>query len=918
MKKPNMVFKPYVLVVVLFFSVIAQGQVDGDYQTLASGNWNGNSTWQVRSGGAWVNCVAGDYPGAAVGAGTVNILSGNTVTLTASPANPIGALTFAPGNIALSSVVFGGAWTLNISGAVTYTLPGANNNGDQTLSVGTGTLNCASVTMVTTTDNLRIQTLSLSTGNINVTGNVTMATATQNAITFTGAGTLNIGGGFTPGTGTFTPATGTVNYNGANQNVASLIYNNLTISGTNNKTLQGNITVNSNLNVSSGTLDFGNTVIRTVTVTGNLSGAGTIDMASGGSLAHQLTLNGTNNAIGSFVCGSGTVIYSRAGIQQIFAGTYYNLTTQTSNQIRTIQGDVIINNNLTITLGTLNFGNVAARNVVVNGNLSGAGTIDMSGGALAHVLTLNGPNNAITTLTPGSGTVIYSGAVAQQIFAGTYYNLANQTSNQVRTIQGNVTVNNDLTITLGTFSFGNVIRTVSVSGNLNGAGTIDMSGGPVAHVLNLGGVNNAIGTLTTAAAASVINYNRPGDQFVFASPNYRNLTISVSGNKTMQGNVSVGGTATFNTAGCALDINGNTLFLNNSTTGTNGTITGGLTSNLVITGNATPAMILPAVTGGLNNFTINKTGATNTVTLGGNLDVNGTLTLTAGALSIAANTLTLSDAGTLSYGAGSLTGGVTSNLTIGTGADITLNAIAGGLNNFTTSRNITLGAALSVNGTLTLTAGNFTVGANTLTLNGPTIAGTPTNLITVPGSSLVFGGTTAGVLIPTSVVALTGLSITNTNIVTLQSSLTLSGLFNPGGAGLSIGANTLTLNGQINCGTLVGGPTSNIIINASGLPANLSGVTLNNLTINRAVTMCGNVTVGGTLTLTAGALSIAANTLTLSDAGTLSYGAGSLTGGVTSNLTIGTGADITLNAIAGGLNNFTTSRNIILGADLSL
>src|SRR5665811_1052277 len=101
--------------------------------------------------------------------------------------------------------------------------------------------------------------------------------------------------------------------------------------------------------------------------------------------------------------------------------------------------------------------------------------------------------------------------------------------------RGNVTVNNDLTITLGTFSFGNVLRTVSVSGNLSGAGTIDMSGGPVAHVLNLGGVNNAIGTLTTAAA-SVVNYNRPGDQFVFASPNYRNLTISVSGNKTMQGN----------------------------------------------------------------------------------------------------------------------------------------------------------------------------------------------------------------------------------------------------------------------------------------------------------------------------------------------------------------------------------------------
>ena len=166
-------------------------------------------------------------------------------------------------------------------------------------------------------------------------------------------------------------------------------------------------------------------------------------------------------------------------------------------------------------------------------------------------------------------------------------------------------------------------------------------------------------------------------------------------------------------------------------------------------------------------------------------------------------------------------------------------------------------------------------------------------------------------------VALNGLSITNTSIVTLQSSLTVSGTFNPTGAGLSIGANTLTLNGIINCGTLVGGATSDIIIGGAGA-ANFPPVTLNNLTIDRAVSMCGNVTVGGVLILSSGALSIGANTLTLSDGANLSYGAGSLTGGGTSNLTIGTGSDITLNTILNGLNNFNTSRNINLGADLSI
>jgi hypothetical protein len=115
---------PFFAILLFFLSILTGfGQTDGDYQTRATGNWNANTTWQVYSGGAWNNCAVGDYPGATAGAGTVNILSGNTVTLNLSPANPLGAITFATGNTALSSIVFGGAWTLNVTGSVTYTLP---------------------------------------------------------------------------------------------------------------------------------------------------------------------------------------------------------------------------------------------------------------------------------------------------------------------------------------------------------------------------------------------------------------------------------------------------------------------------------------------------------------------------------------------------------------------------------------------------------------------------------------------------------------------------------------------------------------------------------------------------------------------------------------------------------------------------
>ena len=38
-----------------------------------------------------MDCVAGDYPGAAPGAGTVNILDNHTVTVTANVPNSVGA-----------------------------------------------------------------------------------------------------------------------------------------------------------------------------------------------------------------------------------------------------------------------------------------------------------------------------------------------------------------------------------------------------------------------------------------------------------------------------------------------------------------------------------------------------------------------------------------------------------------------------------------------------------------------------------------------------------------------------------------------------------------------------------------------------------------------------------------------------------
>ncbi len=457
---------------------------------------------------------------------------------------------------------------------------------------------------------------------------------------------------------------------------------------------------------------------------------------------------------------------------------------------------------LSKTAGTATFtGNVNGGGFTINGV---GGTLNLGSG-LTHTFTgawtrtngtLNGGSSLLRiggnvsgtggTFTAGSGTVEWYAAGAQTC-AGVSYNNLIISGSGTKTLGGAATVDGTITLTSGLFA---------VAGN-----TLTLNGPTIA-----GTPENLI---TTAASSLVFGGTSSGVLIPTSVVALGGLSITNTNIVTLQSSLTVSGT--FNPAGAGLSIGANTLTLNGIINC--GTLVGGATSNIIIGGAG--AASLPGVT--LNNLTVNRA-----VTMCGSVTVGGTLTLTSGALSIAANTLTLPDGANLSYGAGSLTGGATSNLTIGTGADITLNAIANGLNDFNTSRNIILGADLTVNGTLTLTAGTFTVGPRTLTLNGPTIAGTPANLITTAASSLVFGGTSSGVLIPTTVVAIGGLSITNTSIVTLQSSLTVSGIFNPAGAGLSIGANTLTLNGHINCGTLVGGATSNIIIGGAGA-ANLSG-----------------------------------------------------------------------------------------------
>ena len=97
---------------------------------------------------------------------------------------------------------------------------------NSTLAVGTSTLTAGSIGIAGGSTSGYNSILSVSTGTINCTGAITFSgTAAQAQLTFTGAGTLNIGGNLGDG-GTFTCSTSTVNCNGSSaQTIGGYTYN---------------------------------------------------------------------------------------------------------------------------------------------------------------------------------------------------------------------------------------------------------------------------------------------------------------------------------------------------------------------------------------------------------------------------------------------------------------------------------------------------------------------------------------------------------------------------------------------------------------------------------------------------------------------------------------------------------------------
>ncbi len=282
---------------------------------------------------------------------------------------------------------------------------------------------------------------------------------------------------------------------------ASTFESSLSISGSNALSFTGPmildpdvvVTSTASVNVVSGTLN------------GSNAGSTWIN-AAGSSLDYK---NATAPMVsGTFIAnGVGSLVNYSGGTQTIRDASYYNLTLSGSGT-KTVP-DITISGNFN--RGALN-ATFSGSTIIFDG--SSSATYNFSNAETFPSVVVNKAGGSLTFVPSATTTTTFA----------------------------------SLTIAAGTLNLGTTATTLTVQGDLSGAGAINVSGAN--HTMNLGGASNSIGTLNTAAAtgSSSINYNRSGDQTVLASLNCKNVTLSGSGEKTLSGGLAIDGVLNFSTA----------------------------------------------------------------------------------------------------------------------------------------------------------------------------------------------------------------------------------------------------------------------------------------------------------------------------------------------------------------------------------
>jgi hypothetical protein len=512
--------------------------------------------------------------------------------------------------------------------------------------------------------------------------------------------------------------------------------------------------------------------------------------------------------------GAGVALFltPTAGYAYNFAGSTIRFGDGTSNSSgvstdgfeinegnRYILGDVIMNNGTST--GTDRFVRLLTTDCIIGGDLTIGNNASDDYRLNARTLSLNGNlvNDGTFTSTTANSTLAMTGTAQQTISgSGTYTDgtagrLLNFAINNSSGANPAVDLQNNLTIETGlTLSSGSL--------NTSGAGAITLGVG--AGTLTITRTNGSLLAVPTWNPGTVnITYNSAtaaittGNELLeTADGNIATLTVNnASGVLLNSSDITVATSLTLTNG--AFDIQNNLLNITGTIVRTTGTLSAGTSASIYFGANAA-LLTIPASTFTVNplefgNLTINRAGG---VSLGNQgITLNGTLTLTNGALRILTNTLTFQDNNTpISRTGGTITTAAGSSIVFGAAGHTGGNAFTipnatftavPSITNLTVNRDnkLTWGnQALSLSGTLTLTKGEFDNNNLTLTFSGGVpIARTAGTLTIGATGTLVFSAGAAFTLpddlFTSAPASFSALTLTTRNLTLGNQSISLAG-----------------------------------------------------------------------------------------------------------------------------------------------
>ena len=746
-------------------------------------------------------------------------LSGYTGTATVTE----GTLTFNPSANTTFGGTLAGARPIAKSGANTLTFGSAQTyTGTTTVSAGTLALSGAGDISASSSVNLSVSGASLS---------IASASGGRTVANLAGAS----GSTIALGTNALTVSSGSnTTFSGAISGDGSLVKN-----GAATLTLGAASTFTGGATLNAGAIQLAN---------GSALGTGTVALKAGATLtadanlsvANAITLDG--DAILSGTAGAGTqglrlngVIGGSSGFTKTGAGR-----VSLANNANTFTGAV------TVTAGLLAIG---------NGGLSTASSVSLNGGGIAlgegnttTFRNLSG-NSSVSYITGNFGllgaTSLRTLAIDQSVdgtYAGSF-----ETSTGGRTIslvkQGSATLTftsiynlyvGSTTVSAGTLRVGD-------AGRINAgayAGAIDIASGATFHfdssaAQTLSGAISNAGTLRKSGAGTLTLSGISSFGGAFAIDAGR---VILTDNNNLTAAITVASGATLQVA-------------NNGTAGTLGNGATVVNSGAIEWNRSNETNVSTALSG---SGTLTKLGA-GILSLNGDNDISGTVTITAGTLRLGAggtggsigsgevvNDATLSFNRTNTLTLGNLISGTGAVSQIGTGATIltadntysgattisagTLQVGAGGTTGTLGSGAVTNDASLVFNRSDALAVGNDIGGTGSLTQSGAGIltlgaANTFSGGVTVQSGTLVLGNLagfgTGTVTLAGGTLDLGGLAPTNLILISGGSLANASAW---------LAANTPTLSGDVDAAVINNLPTTELKV-AAGANINLNGVT---------------------------------------------------------------------------------------------